>query len=85
MLGKLIRYVRDIITVFKGYYIIIHIDKRDIVPLVKGEECCIKANYNGLRDYPAILMLKTVADKWDDDDLILLKAIMEGEMSHEVI
>ena len=61
------------------HFVIISLDKKNLVELIKDEDFEINILTHGLRDYNVMRIIKNIAEKYDDIDMALLKADYEAK------
>ena len=60
------------------HFFLISMDKKNLIELVKDEDFEVNLLTHGMRDYNVVKVVKKIADNYDNEDMILMKAEYEA-------
>lgn len=61
------------------HFFLVSLTRDDLIELIKDEDYNVAILTHGMRDYNVIKTIKCIADKYDDEDMILMKAEYEAD------
>lgn len=74
-----LRTCYEILFLKKRHWVFINVDRENLIKMLKEEEFTVSMNYHGLQPYNIFCIVKMIAEKKDDIDMICDKAEFEAD------